>query len=237
MCSAPAETVPVGRPLTVEKKTLAKGRSDGEVELELEWPEGLLETESQLEITVDRTGMAELGPGLKYLIEYPYGCLEQTLSRFVPLTKVEDLAKSLKLEELRGPKLRQFMRSGVAKVIRHQHEDGHFSLWPGGTTYPHLTVYAIYGLNEASRAGVKVDKNALNRGARAIRSWANAKDRLIDSGGEAGTMAMAAYVLAELGQPDPGLSSRLYEQRRGLPVYGRAFLMMALQLQMLPSSR
>jgi uncharacterized protein YfaS (alpha-2-macroglobulin family) len=230
-------TIPIGRPLTIEKETLARGRTDGSVEVAIDWPDDLLEQESRLEVTVDRTGMAELGPGLKYLIEYPYGCLEQTLSRFIPLTKVEDLAKSLKLKDLRGPKLRQFIRSGVAKVIRHQHQDGHFSLWPGGTTYPHLTVYAVYGLGEAKRAGVKVDADALARGTRAIRQWANSKDRVVDSGGQAGTMAMAAYVLAELGQAEPGLNSRLYEQRRGLTVYGKAFLLSALKISGAPKKQ
>src|SRR4029450_12380175 len=107
-------------------------------------------------------GLGELEPSLRYLIEYPYGCLEQTLSRFIPLTKVKDLAASLEMKELEGPKLSGFIRAGVAKVARHQHEDGHFSLWPSGQTYPHLTVYALYGLSQARKAWIEVDQRALD---------------------------------------------------------------------------
>jgi alpha-2-macroglobulin len=176
---------------------------------------------------VDRTGLGELEPSLRYLIEYPYGCLEQTLSRFIPLTKVQDLAESLNMEDLEGPKLKTFIRAGVAKVVRHQHASGHFSLWPSGEIYPHLTVYAIYGLAEAKRAGIKVPQDAIDRGIGAIKSWIG--DKTVSPDGDSATMAMAAYVLAELGQPDSGLNARLFEARRGLPRYGQAFLLRAMK--------
>jgi uncharacterized protein YfaS (alpha-2-macroglobulin family) len=167
-------------------------------------------------------------------VQYPYGCLEQTLSRFIPLTKVRDLAASHELRELRGPHLERFIRAGVAKVIRHQHASGHFSLWPSSQTYPHLTVYALYGLDEARRAGVKVAPAALERGARALRSWANGSDRTLAPGGETATLAMAAYVLARMRRPERGLNARLFEARKALPLYGKAFLLRALKLEGAP---
>ena len=227
-------TVPVHRPLRIDRKTLASGdigsrgsAQSSQVRVPLSWGADVLSGRSELTITIDRTGLGGLEPALRYLIKYPYGCLEQTLSRFVPLTKVEDLAASLGMKDLRGPKLASFLRAGVAKVIRHQHADGHFSLWPSGATYPHLTVYAIYGLSEARRAGVQVQGEVIDRGLRAIRTWANG--RQVTPNGDGATMAMAAYVLAELGQPDPALVARLLQARRGLPRYGQAFLLRAMK--------
>jgi hypothetical protein len=228
-------TLPKERGLIVDKALLGRGAVAGRRELALRWPGDLHLQASQLEISVDRTGLAELSESLRYLVEYPYGCLEQTLSRLVPLLKVQDLAQSLELAELRGPKLQTFISAGVAKVIRHQRDDGQFSLWPGSQVYPHLTAFAMWGLNEAKRAGVAVDAQALERGQRALRRWANASERTLEAGGETGTVAMAAYVLAELGKADPGLNARLYEARRGLPRYGQAFLLRALKLAGAPA--
>jgi len=230
-------SLPVTRPIVLEKRTLARGEVDGAATVALQWPAGVLERDSRLEVTVDRTGLGELQESLRYLVQYPYGCLEQTLSGLIPLAKVRDLATSLGMRELQGPRLDRFMRAGVAKVIRHQHASGHFSLWPSSATYPHLTAYALYGLDEARQGGAKVDGAALARGAQALRSWANGSGRSLSPGGETATMAMAAYVLARLKQPDPGLNARLFEARKALPRYGQAFLLRALHLSGVPQEQ
>lgn len=223
--------VPINRPLDIQHKTVAEGIGgrDGKeaVTVPVSWSDDLVGNRSMITVTVDRTGLSDLEPSLRYLIEYPYGCLEQTLSRLIPMTKVQDLAQSLDMKDLEGPKLQGFIRAGVAKVARHQHADGHFSLWPSGKTYPHLTVYALYGLSEAQRAGVKVPQEVLDRGVQALQTWLGRQG--MEPGGESGTMAMAAYVLAELGKPDSGLVTRLYEARRGQPRYGLALLLRAMK--------
>ena len=225
--------VPIERGLVFDRKTLARGALGGDgapasVEVPIEWDSTVLTGDSELSLTIDRTGLAELEPGLKYLIEYPYGCLEQTLSRFVPLAKVKDLSKSLDLQGLDGPEVKRFLRAGAAKVVRFQHADGNFSLWQNGQTYPHLTAYAIYGLNEAKRAGVAVDQRAIDDGLAALKRWASDGERVIGANADSGTVAMAAYLMADLGQADTGLDAKLFEARRGLPRYGQAFLLMAL---------
>jgi hypothetical protein len=51
---------------------------------------------------------------------------------------------------------------------------------------------------------------------------------VLGSNADSGTVAMAAYLMADLGQPDTGLNARLFEARHGIPRYGQAFLLMAL---------
>jgi uncharacterized protein YfaS (alpha-2-macroglobulin family) len=223
-------TLPVELPLSRDTRVLARGRTEGKgpVAVDLKWPESALPAHSRLEITVDRSGLAELAPGLRHLVRYPYGCLEQTLSRLIPLIQVDELARALDLEELRGARLERFIKGGLEKVVRHQQPDGHFSLWPGGTTYPHLTVFAVYGLLAARRAGIRVDESVIDGGVAAIRRFVADPAKAAGGGGEAGTVAMAAYVLAEAGAADHGLLARLHENRRGLPTYGQGFLLLAL---------
>lgn len=235
-------SVPVNRPYVYERKVLARGElGAGEatrLELPLRWDGELIARDTMVTVSVDRTGMGELEQSLRYLIEYPYGCLEQTLSRFIPLTKVKDLARSLNIEELEGTELERFVRAGAAKVARHQdRSDGHFSLWPGSGTHPHLTVYALYGLNEARRAGVRVDQQTVSRGLEAMRGWARSAERKLGPGSESATVAMAAYLMADLGQPDNGLNARLFEAHRALPRYGQAFLLRALHLARAPDAQ
>jgi hypothetical protein len=230
--------LPVTRPMVIEKSVVGGGEVEqGGARVALSWPDDVLPRDSRLMVTVDRTGLGEMQESLRYLVRYPYGCLEQTLSGFIPLTKVKDLASSLEMRDLQGPRLRRFIRAGAAKVVRHQHASGHFSLWPSSNTYPHLTAYALYGLDEARRAGVRVPRNVLDRGATALRSWANGSDRTMAPGGEVATMAMAAYVLARLGKPDAGLNARLLEAPGALPRYGQAFLLRALKLSGAPAAQ
>ncbi len=221
-------TVPVIRPLVTENATLAEGKLDTGASYALEWPSGLDANESAIELVADRTGLAGLGPSLRYLVQYPYGCLEQTLSSFVPLLQARELGKSLDLVELRGGKLEHFVQVGLAKVLRHQLDDGLFTLWPGGTSYPHVSVYATHGLLLAKQAKLRVPQAALRRALSGVRTWANAPERTLAPGGETATLAMAAYVLALAGEPDSGLQSRLFDARAALPLYGRALLLRAL---------
>jgi uncharacterized protein YfaS (alpha-2-macroglobulin family) len=220
--------IPIEQPSSKVVDTLLDGREAKQQSVALSWSGALDGSRSGVEVTIDRTGLASLAPGLRYLIRYPYGCLEQTMSALVPLLKVRDLARSLSLPELQGEKLDKYITLGVAKVIRHQHPDGHFSLWPGSNSYPHLTVYALWGLNEAQRAGVVVEKRATALAVDAVRGWVHDGNRTFAPGDETATMAMAAFVLADLGQGDAGLNARLFAARAALPVYGKAFLLRAM---------
>jgi uncharacterized protein YfaS (alpha-2-macroglobulin family) len=220
-------TLPVERAVVKDAETLLSGRGTA-AKAALEWHRGIDAKASLLELLVDRTGLADLGPSLRYLVHYPYGCLEQTMSGFVPLLKVRELGKSLELPELSGERIDTYIKLGVAKVIRHQHPDGQFSLWPDSKPYPHLTVYALWGLNEAKKSGVKVERRALELGLTAVRGWANDAARSFAPGDETGNLAMAAYVMSDLDAPDPALNARLFEARKALPVYGKAFLARAM---------
>ena len=72
---------------------------------------------SFVDVSVDRTGLSDMSAGLRYLIEYPYGCLEQTLSRFIPMTQVKDLAATLHIQGLEGPRLEGFIKETSADEL------------------------------------------------------------------------------------------------------------------------
>ncbi|MBN2719452.1 MAG: hypothetical protein JXX14_26610, partial [Deltaproteobacteria bacterium] len=220
-------TVPVRRKLSVSRESLFEGKTTDSGDIPIAWPDDVVTSFSEVSVTVDRYGLGAIGESLRYLVQYPYGCLEQTMSRLVPMFKVKDLATSLNMDELKGGKLKEYIAFGVDKVLRHQHDDGQFSLWPDSTPSPHLTAFALWGLSEARKAGVPVDDKAVERGVSALGHWA-ADKAVPGSIGEAAELAQVAFVLAHYGRPDNGLNARLYEQRNMLPVYGKAQLLRAM---------
>ena len=129
--------------------------------------------------------------------------------------KAKDLAASMRLPSLAGTRMDAFLAAGVAKVARHQQGDGNFSLWPQSEPHPHLTVYALWGLREARRAGVDVPEDVLVRGRAALQTWIESGDAW--KGGDVAVVAMAAYLFADAGAPDHGLIARLYDQRATMP--------------------
>ncbi len=221
-------TLPIRRPRVIDTTTVARGQlRDRAVEVKLPVASATLRGESELVVTVDRTGLGDLEPSLRYLVEYPYGCLEQTMSRFIPLAKAKDLATSLGFASLAGTKADVFLAAGLAKVQRHQQGDGNFSLWPQSQPYPHLTAYALWGLTEARKAGLDVRQDTFDRGLPALSAWLD-QPGVIGPDDEGAAAAMAAYVLALHGKLDAAPLARLYEQRAGLPLWGQAFLLRAL---------
>jgi alpha-2-macroglobulin len=224
-------TVPIRRARIVDVTAAGADPGTGEVRtLTLPIATNALRAESELVISVDRTGLGDLEPSLRYLVEYPYGCLEQTLSRFVPLAKAKDLSRSLGFAQLAGTKMDAYVAAGVTKVARHQHGDGHFGLWPDAEPHPHLTVYALWGLTEARKAGARVPEDTLTRGADALARWL-ADRSTIGPGNQGATAAMAAWVLADNGRADAGSVQRLYQLRAALPRWGQAFLLRAMIAQ------
>ncbi len=64
----------------------------------LDIPKGVDPKAATLEMRLAPTLAADLVDTLDYLVEYPYGCVEQTMSRFLPAIKVAQILKQLKIE-------------------------------------------------------------------------------------------------------------------------------------------
>lgn len=223
--------LPIRVPLVVDRLPVLVGNMQeaGSVDAELTWADATLLDRSRFTVSVDRSGLSDLAPSLKYLIGYPYGCLEQTLSRLIPMFKVDDLVSSLDVEELNDEKsLERFVRAGIGKVLRQQNYSGHFQLWPGSKPEPHLTAYTLYGLSEGRKAGASIPQEPIDRALAALREWASSDERSLREPGEAATTAMAAYAMASWDKGDSGLNAKLFESRGALPRYGKAFLLRAL---------
>lgn len=97
---------------------------------------------------------------LQELINYPYGCTEQTISAAFPQLYFNDLAKLLKKKNINGTsEINNNVNEAIRKVITAQQYNGGLEVWPGSSTVSWWnTAYAAHFLYEAQKAGFTVDK-------------------------------------------------------------------------------
>ncbi|MBM4033337.1 MAG: hypothetical protein FJ291_16360 [Planctomycetes bacterium] len=161
-----------------------------------------------------------LGASLRYLIHYPYGCIEQTTSTAFPLLYLGDVAKAAE-PELEGKEIEPVVQAGIDRVFSMQTYCGGFGFWPGyGEVYAWGSVYATHFLVEARKAGYDVPKDNLDAALGYLEGL------LSEDRGEGGTgilpvKAYACFVLAAAGKPNRSWTLRLLEAKEELPAYSR----------------
>jgi hypothetical protein len=136
-------------------------------------------------------------PGLlRSLDRYPYGCLEQTTSRALPLLYVGDVAALWQVADERGDgNLRARVQSAVDSVIERQRYDGGFGLWSSDAPAEGwLSSYAMEFLLRARQQGYTVPDFALEQGLRWLDELSRNYRR--DDSEAIGARAYAYYVLA-----------------------------------------
>ncbi|NDE97525.1 MAG: hypothetical protein EB034_04490, partial [Verrucomicrobia bacterium] len=128
---------------------------------------------------------------LPYLIDYPYGCTEQTMSRFLPSVVTARTLKDLGLQpedvmsrvfggiEARAggaappnlgvkkdlSKLNEMTDAGLKRLYDFQHGDGGWGWWKEGQSDRWMTAYVVWGLTLAKQSGVALKANVLERAA------------------------------------------------------------------------
>lgn len=117
---------------------------------------GAAEGEVRLEL-MPSIGSAFLS-SLDELVDYPYGCTEQTMSRFMPAVVV---AKTLRDLGLPRPdlekKIPDVVRKSLARLKTLQHYDGGFGWWENDQSEAYMTAYVLEGLARCRDAGYSID--------------------------------------------------------------------------------
>ena len=177
---------------------------------------------------------------LDFLTAYPYGCTEQTLSSFLPNLLVTRALTQLKLAPTeRLSALDRMVSAGVQRLGEMQHDDGGWGWWKADANHPFMTAYALWGLAEAQRVGVRVDGYRVASGLRALARLYVEYPRAIPD-----LKAYMAYALqhaggdrdivqwfAEAGRGEYRHASardELWGARDRMSAYGRALLLLLL---------
>ena len=187
-------------------------------------PFGLQNTNSVI-IEASSLPALNLEKRLDFLIQYPYGCLEQTLSAAFPQLYLKSLVK---LDERQTRDVEEHVKAAIQRMTGFQMTNGAFSYWPGSREgHEWTTAYAGYFLLEAARLGYHVPQAMLDSWRANQKTAANG---FVTGGGSAQLIqAFRLFTLALARDPDLGAMNRLRESS-GLP--GLAGLMLASAFHM-----
>ncbi|MCE5325184.1 MAG: hypothetical protein LLG01_02095 [Planctomycetaceae bacterium] len=165
-----------------------------------------------------RSGV-QLRSAIDQLIDYPYGCVEQTTSRLYAMLYAPAL---LAPDDSRAINARALIDSGVARLWSMQTRDGGLAYWPGGDESSAWgTAYAAAFLARARQAGVAIDKRFSGELVRYLQTRLR---RALAEETSANEQALCCYALAALGSPEISAMNRLQERIDALDIGGRADL-------------
>ncbi len=173
----------------IEKFIAKSGKVRGnDITVKLDLPKERKADSTSLIVQVTPSMAVTMLDALPYLIDYPYGCTEQTMSRFLPAAITAKTLRDLGLqpEDVMGrifggietnsaaathPKgkkdlaqLDTITKAGLERLYDFQHADGGWGWWKQGDSDHWMTAYVVWGLTLAKEAGVNIKQDVLNRG-------------------------------------------------------------------------
>jgi uncharacterized protein YfaS (alpha-2-macroglobulin family) len=168
------------------------------------------------EIILENSSLSNIGlqKRLSFLLTYPYGCLEQTVSAAFSQLYLEQWVKLTPYQD----KLRQkHIQSAIQQINKFQLPSGGFSYWPGNYQFDEwVTSYTGQFLLEAKTAGFIVPSNMLKKwekfqvklvkGLDINEAWASAETSQMNQ-------AYRLYTLALAGKAEKGAMNQMRETK------------------------
>lgn len=115
-------------------------------------------------LLVSRSPLVQFSDHMIYLLDYPYGCVEQTVSIAFPQLYYSSLMKSIKNKPGFPVNYTRNIEGALQRLVTMQMYDGALSYWPGGDYSNRWgSVYAAHFVLEAQKAGFQVNKNFSDR--------------------------------------------------------------------------
>jgi len=161
------------------------------------------------QLVISKSPALELGKQLRYLVQYPYGCTEQTVSAAFPQLYYNDLIAQMGSSG-KGSGAGGNVAEAIRKIRLRQLYNGGLTLWDGeGQEHWWASVYGAHFLLEARKAGFDVDAKTLDpllnflnnklRNRETINYYYNGKEQKKIAPKE---VAYSLYVLALAGKPN-----------------------------------
>ena len=174
----------------IEKFIAKSGKARGDdLTIKLDLPHERKAGSTTLSVQLTPSMAVTMLDALPYLIDYPYGCTEQTMSRFLPAVITAKTLRDFKLEpedvmgrvfggietnsaaatHPKGKKnldeLNAITQDGLKRLYDFQHGDGGWGWWKPGDSDHWMTAYVVWGLSLARDAGVEIKQDVLRRAA------------------------------------------------------------------------
>ena len=161
--------------------------------------------------------------GLEYLTGYPYGCIEQTMSRALPNAVVSRAGKTLGIggADMKA-RVDPLVQASIQKLYGMQHANGGWGWWYDDASNDYQTAWVMFGLALIKDAGYEIDPGVIDNGAEYLTQNLDKMDIR--------TRAYALYSLALNGKGDLGdMRALVNTSLNELDPFSQAALALALR--------
>jgi uncharacterized protein YfaS (alpha-2-macroglobulin family) len=117
---------------------------------------------SQITLSLSSTLFGTLPTAMTYLANYPYGCVEQTTSRFVPAV-IAKQNPHLFPETIAQKDIEDIIQEGATRLAKLQKSDGGWTWWYQGRSDPFITAYVVEYLLAAKISGINLNQSLIDR--------------------------------------------------------------------------
>ena len=192
-------------------------------------PTGVVPGYGGLDVQLSSTAMVGLSEGARYLVEYPYGCVEQKASSSLALVLAADLGDAFALPGMTPAEMRPVAQKTLREIETFQCESGGFAYWPGAchTVSPYLTAYVLHVYKTAVDLKYTVSAGVRDRAYDYLERELAAQPPVGNDEwwpSYTAWQAFAVKVLAEGGRAVDAHLTRLYGYRERMPVFALAYL-------------
>jgi uncharacterized protein YfaS (alpha-2-macroglobulin family) len=220
--------VNVGYPAPLVREVETKRIESDEAELKRISDPQILEGSGEATVDVANTRVIELRESLRYLLHYPYGCVEQTTSSLLPWLMVRDLRATLPELAKTDAEVTQAVNRGIDLLMSMQISDGGLSFWPHGREATFWgSAYGGLALAVAQKQKFSVPEAEMKQLVRYLSRQLRgmAKDA---TGYGLSAQCLAVYTLAVAGAPEPAYHDLLFQKRAMLSAEDRALVALAV---------
>jgi uncharacterized protein YfaS (alpha-2-macroglobulin family) len=146
--------------------------ASGEARFGFSLPAGFDRSSARLELRIASGFAQAVQDGVKYLVEYPYGCTGQTLNRLLPNLVARETFQALGVAApVPEAEFAAKMKEGIARLAGLQHETGGFGWWKEDADDPFMTALAVYGLARGRELDLPVEDKVLSAGLARARGF------------------------------------------------------------------
>ncbi|MFK7802436.1 MAG: MG2 domain-containing protein [Anaerolineae bacterium] len=153
------------QPLAIPNVEIEVGEFAEQLATTAQLPADALEM-STVTLELSRSIAGSILQGLDDLTGYPYGCVEQTMSRALPNAVVGRALNQLGINdptlEAELPKL---IGASTQRLYGFQHNDGGWGWWHDDDSQDYQTAWVVFGLANIVEAGYEIDPAVLKRGS------------------------------------------------------------------------
>ncbi|MEZ4708504.1 MAG: MG2 domain-containing protein [Caldilineaceae bacterium] len=211
------------KPFAAPERLAAAGQANPAASETFDMPFNAIHDASQLTIRLAPSVALGLLDDLDSLIDYPYGCVEQTMSRLLPSVVAAQAYDQLAIPNPKAEQVPEIVAQGLQKLYGFQLPEGGWGWFADDEAGASISTYVLLGLVMVEKAGYAVEAQVLDNGFTYL-------DGALPGVTSGNTKAYALYVKALAGRGNLNEARALAAQQDQLDSFGLAMLALALHL-------